>query len=353
MKSYELINLDKLLDNINEVVNHIINIINKYVFALKEEEKIVRIDEKYKYDVNLLKRTLKDPKLYIRDNGEIKLAKIYSYDLIDNLDTYENRFIKYLIKQILINLNILEGIYKNINISNALKGKLDFSYFGNFNNLNTLKALDLKYINNNIRKIADINILFNQIKNSNYYKNIKDEVFNEILLTNIFISDKDYNYCYKFYLNKEDYFIKFKELFINDLLSNNDVINNNKNEIKLKNNNFIIDIKIINKTINLNIENNNINHNYKLNIANTFLPVLNITGDIISNVPLINIKSYNDIFKTFIYLVEEDGDNCPYCSNTLEEDSCSNCGLKFNKIKINNKNYLWLYNLLALPLGGE
>ena len=218
----DLINLKDYIDKIKEVINRIFNIIKKYNYSLKEEERIVRINELYRYDSRLLRQTLREPKFFKKINHDLKPEYLYSYDLIDNIDTYENRFIKYLINLIKRNLVIILKTFKPLNISQILNGKLSFTYYGNYKNLSYLNNdNDISDIYN---ELEDINHKINLIMKTNYYKHINNVIFNEVIVTNLLNDDSNYNYCYRFYLIKNNYYPNFINKLINDLRLNTNII---------------------------------------------------------------------------------------------------------------------------------
>ena len=347
--------INSYLIKVKDVINHIFNIINKYRFALKEEENVVRINQKYDYDNHLLRQTLRETKFFKRVNGEYKLEFLYTYNLIDNIDTYENRFIKYLVKNITSNLNILHKVFKPLNLQQVLNGRLTFTYYGNYKNLSYLE---------NCLNTKDINILLNNLLNSLYlirqtsfYKNIKDSSFNDVYVTNILNEDPNYNYCYKFYLIKVNYYPEFINKLLIDLRKNTILItdteideNNNFNNYIINYDNFILTLNSLNNNLNLSININDITHNYNITFDNfSTLPILKINN---INIPLLFVKDYSLIILSLTYHTINNG-YCPYCGAELTNNKCNNCGLEYEKYNKDGKEYLWLLNLLELPLGGE
>lgn len=352
----DLINLKDYINKIKKVLNRIFNIINKYNFSLKEEERIVRINEKYRYDSRLLRQTLRESKLFKNDNGKLKPEYLYSYELIDNIDTYENRFIKYLINLTKRNLTIILKTFKPLNISQVLNGKLSFTYYGNYKNLRYLN--NDNDISNIYNDLEDVNHKLNLIMRTNYYKHINKTVFNEVIVTNLLNDDPNYNYCYRFYLVKNNYYPNFINKLISDLRNKTTIIKDVKVTKEAKFNNFICSdndfILTFNSKLNnleLNIKLNNIEEKYNISLVeNSYLPILKINE---TNIPLLFVLDYSDMILTLIYSVLNKNNICPYCGEILTENECSYCGLKYKKYIKDNNEYLWIINLLDLPIGGD
>ena len=352
----DLINLKDYIDKIKEVINRIFNIIKKYNYSLKEEEKIVRINELYRYDSRLLRQTLREPKFFKKINDDLKPEYLYSYDLIDNIDTYENRFIKYLINLIKRNLVIILKTFKPLNISQILNGKLSFTYYGNYKNLSYLdNDNDISDIYNDLE---DINHKINLIMKTNYYKHINNVIFNEVIVTNLLNDDSNYNYCYRFYLIKNNYYPNFINKLINDLRLNTNIIKDVKTikNGEFKNficsyNGFILTLNSNLNNLKVNIKINDLEENYNISLVeNSYLPILKINE---TNIPLLFVLDYSNIILTLIFSVLNKNNSCPYCGEILNEDNCSYCGLKYKKYIKDNNEYLWIINLLDLPIGGD
>ncbi len=360
---FDLSFVAKSLASINNVINHVNHIIKKYVFTLREEETVVRINEKYNYDAALLRQTLREVKFFKKDGSNMKLEKLYSYNLVDNLDTYENRFIKYLIKKIKNNLRYLYEAFKPLTIKKVLGGNLNFSYFGNYQKLALLNAslTSEKELKDYYEQITNLDAGLSLIMRSNYFKNIKDDDFRNVILTNLLADDKDYNYCYRYNLAKTNYYQETIKKLIMDLDSNMKCLNKQKitnyfefNDYKLQLNEFILTLSAKQEVLNLTIKVAGLEKNYELRLLdNNMLPVLNITGSVYAQIPLLFVTDYSQIIAALIYRVKDSNDTCPYCGSLLENNHCSNCGLETETYMIADTKYLWLLNLINLPIGGE
>lgn len=360
---FDLSFVAKSLASINNVINHVNHIIKKYVFALKEEETVVRINEKYNYDAALLRQTLKEVKFFKKDGSNMKLERLYSYNLVDNLDTYENRFIKYLIKKIKNNLRYLYEAFKPLTIKKVLGGNLNFSYFGNYQKLALLNAslTSEKELKDYYEQITNLDAGLSLIMRSNYFKNIKDDDFRNVILTNLLADDKDYNYCYRYNLTKTNYYLETVKKLITDLDSSMTCLNKKKitnyhefSDYKFRFNEFILTISAKQEVLNLTIKVADLEKNYELRLLdNNMLPVLNITGSVYAQIPLLFVTDYSQIIAALIYRVKASNDTCPYCGSLLENNHCSNCGLETETYMIADTKYLWLLNLINLPIGGE
>lgn len=362
-KTVDLSFINSSLKEIDIVTRHIFNIVNKYVFALKEEEIVVRTDEKYNYSPNLLRQSLKETTFFKRVGNKLTLERLYSYNLVDNTDTYENRFIKYLVKKLKTSLTYLGQTFKPLTINKLLGGNLNLDFYGNYTRLG-LARQNLNFSQNVARIHRKINSLdqnLSLIMRTDFYKSIKDENFSSVILTNILTNDKDYNYCYRYNLKNTDFFLAVIKKLVSDIKTNMNVLTLPEitkdyefSDLELLYDDFVINLESHNKTLTMTIKLGSITHYYYLTLlSNNLLPVLNIRGDVEAKVPLLFVDDYTNILKALAYKLENKSNNCPYCGSTLEGKICPNCGLIVDKTSVNKKRYLWLLNLINLPVGGE
>ena len=86
-----------LFNEISLLLEHVYNITLTYKVDLKRVEEVVRIEEFHRYDKSLINKTSQDARLFTVENNTIFPKKLYQYAYDENIDTYENRFILFLL----------------------------------------------------------------------------------------------------------------------------------------------------------------------------------------------------------------------------------------------------------------
>lgn len=200
-------------DDVATLVSHIRSIFKEPHIFLKKEDVIQNTTVASKFDSVSLRQTYKDDKIWRVKNGTVAPEYIHAYVYEDNLAIYENRFIVYLIDL------LLEMVTKKINelmvgleTLNKQMGSVDNQCFTPFDYVDfadeqggipVLLNADATIVQiiNSLIKSKKLLIAFQS--RELYVACKKAGVFNVAGLkaTNIFLNDKDYFYCYNFYLN--------------------------------------------------------------------------------------------------------------------------------------------------------
>ena len=337
---YDTTRYHLLVDNLNKLLSHIENIFNSYKEDLIKEEELIRIEKFHRYDRHLIDKTFKNPKLLTSLDSSIYPKEIYSYQFVDNIDIYENRFIISLLERIKLEL------YQTLNNKATTHSflRLGISY-GNYGTNTLLKRVAYDSLNNEI-KLFETNVLnrINLLLKRNIVTRIKRISLNDIIPTNLLIDDRDYSYCYYFFLNKNNEEAKLKSDLINKLKSKfkNDIsINKIKNSRGFIKDGYKYIIKFKDDIdISISIPNcTTLNYNLSFNL-DYFNSQAIIKHN--NNKKTIEFNKYEDILDLIDSLVIafKDSDNflCPLCNSKLNNLVCPKSMASY--IKANNKLYL-------------
>ena len=208
-----------VLDEISILLEHVLNISSNYKIDLTREEEVVRIDEFHRYDKGLVNKTMRDARLFTNENNSIYPKKLYQYNYEENVDTYENRFIKYLLTSL---KEDMEESYRQKEKEKLpfLKAGVSYGTYGTYSLLNTYAINSLKE-EEFIKEIREYTLSLlrrvNNLLQNDFFKRIKNVNFDEVYATNILLNDKDYAYCYTYYLKNKENSSLLKEETISSL----------------------------------------------------------------------------------------------------------------------------------------
>ena len=366
IKEVNLIEIS-LLNEISILLEHILNISSAHKVDLDKEKELVRIEEYKRYDRSLIRETLKDPRLFTRENNKIYPKNLYQYNYEENVDTYENRFIK----SILISLKKdIEESYKKKEREKLpfLKAGISYGNYGTYSLLtrfidNSIKE-DEELENKRTYLLSILRVINNLLKNE-FFKRIKEEIFIEVYATNLLINDKDYSYAYNYFLKNKESSLKEKEdlslSLINTLKTKNEdhILLFKARHIKVKINEFIYDLRYEDKLyLRVSYKDNTkeLFKDYEIDFkVNLFVKKMIINFN--SNNYYLDIYEDKDIYEIILSLVTllpYKNDICPICKKELDNnDYCSNCNSSFYIISKKGKRFAWILNVFALNLEGE
>lgn len=225
--AYDFEEIESKLIEYKNVLDKITSIIYKPHIKVSTNPIILRSETAPSLTPSSFLDTVKDTKLWKLKNDKYTPEYVHSFENIDVIDNYENRFIATLISLIADQFEILKNSISFINNSfeeHYFTKTTNFTKYGLYQNY---KLFDYPYdtffnekhdnIDNLINKINKLNKKIKSIKGTEFYKvNSKIRLDNQnIIPTNVLIHDELYNYCFKFYKTN------FKEKNIDkDLLSN-------------------------------------------------------------------------------------------------------------------------------------
>ena len=132
-----------VLDEISILLEHVLNISSNYKIDLNREEEIVRIEEFRRYDKSLLNKTMKDARLFTNENNSIFPKKLYQYNYEENVDTYENRFIKYLLVSLKVDIEESYRLKEKEKLP-FLRAGVSYGKYGTYSLLNKYARNSLK-----------------------------------------------------------------------------------------------------------------------------------------------------------------------------------------------------------------
>lgn len=176
----------KFFENISRILSVIISIVSRPVLANKGEEVIVRAASASSLTPEMFQKTVTDSMLWKQQGVEMVPEYVHYQQYVDEIKTYENRFIVHLINLIDSELTKFQRFY--ISMIQSYVGQDSLSLDEDKQEQAMVK---LEYLQKKIVKI----------KGTYFYRIInKDQVrLSTIIPTNILIHNRLYNECYKFY----------------------------------------------------------------------------------------------------------------------------------------------------------
>ncbi len=200
-------------DDIATLINHLRAIFKEPHIFLKKEELIQNVAVASKMDNESLRLNYKDDKLWKIKDGETALEYAHAYVHEDNLAIYENRFITALIDIVIDvvkkKLNDLVAELETLNrkISGkdliGLTAKEYVDYADKNDGMPVLLSVRQPLVNA-IASLLKSKKQLIALTGRDLYKSCKKaKPFNflNLIATNILQHDKEYNYCYQFYVN--------------------------------------------------------------------------------------------------------------------------------------------------------
>ena len=197
----------EFLDSLNSILNTILNICRNHYKTTKNNELILRSSLISNFDNQSFFKTMKDFSLWKKKDSNMVPEFAYSNELVDDNNTYENRVVMSLVKRIELIIKNYDYYYdKKILILENTASKNDFTYGSMFykqnkaliNNLLTNKYQDFIKISEYINKLKK---KIKKIESTPFYHSLKSfrPIIGEIIMTNIFKENLNYNKIYRFY----------------------------------------------------------------------------------------------------------------------------------------------------------
>ena len=349
-----------LIDDIKSLLVHIANIVNSYKVDLTREESLVRVEKYHRYDRKLINKTMRDPKLFTVENDICFPKKLYSYEYDDNVDIYENRFVASLL--VALKKEINDSYIRRSNDSlTFLKAGVSYGRYGTYQILDKY-ALDSKLDKeDDDRETREILNIINALLSRDFFRKVKLISLQDIIVTNTFIGDEDYAFCYSFYKRGVSRSKDYKESIVKELrkkLTNDKTLNkNNKNLYVYKKDNFVYHLNLENE-IRLDLDNKLSERiiSYLLDIkVGLFKNHLLIKLE--GRETMLDISSVEDILEildSFSTLVLYKDDRCPVClKDDKDNKHCNHCNSSYILVRENEKDYAWIYNPFEILLRYE
>lgn len=229
------------LTDFNSILSIIISVIRSPLITSTTNEIIIRSGQASSLSNDDFVKSLSDSSLWKSKNGKMVPEFVYFHEYIDELKTYENYFIVQLI--------------------NAINKEIEIYSYSYSSKINSLKNIDSELTKSNtfeedIASLIDkIEKKIHLIKDTNFYKIInKDHHYiQNIVPTNILLSNILYNRCFRFYkemISNIDSIKLNKSLSIYYYCLILKFFHNNDNKLKLKKtSNYIIDADKIDFTL--------------------------------------------------------------------------------------------------------
>ncbi len=212
---YEPINFDtyySTIQSLSALADKIISIIAKPHIQVVDSEVILRAEQASSLSPNSFRETMRDTGLWKRkQTGTMSPEYVHSVEKVDTIDTYENRFIAYLIdridEEVTKLLNDLDPSFASFENYYETRG-ISFSPNMLLSSFETNKPIEGVFdVNSSIvgqdKVFAELNKLKRKntkMMESEFYKRLhKKDVSQNFVPTNILLHDPMYNYCFRYY----------------------------------------------------------------------------------------------------------------------------------------------------------
>ncbi len=356
-------------DDIATVITHLKAIFKEPHIFLKKEEIVQNVSVANKMDNETIRMNYQDAKLWRIKDGETALEYAHAFVHEDNLAIYENRFICALIDVLFDTLNkklnelceTLEFLNFKITGQNfALNPRQYIAYSDECDGLPVLltsKTPSVIAINSLIKSKKELMAL----KSRDLYKACKKaRPFNLLQLkpTNILNHDKEYNYCYLFYINylnkdpiitterkmyvgytQVNFFTALKDLGFIPNLETQEILVSNSANLKFEKLEFIKEPFVITLTMRMEDEiNMRVSETVDGNFADYVFKIANQSAK--ANIPefttpneyakFLNEDKTEDIYNVFLVTdVEQEGASADNVVNLLPDKSDTIEKIKF------------------------
>ena len=341
----------KLLDAIE-------NIVRLQKANLRSDAELSRIDQVHHYDHKLVQETYKDPRLFGRkDDGNLRIERMYDSVPKETFDIFENRF------AIALLLEADEDIRKAL--ERERKGKENLAFlrsplsFGPYGTYSLLKNYLLNAKEERSGKEKTIAALENlhrrkvYLSRSPFYQSVKKVTITNFQPTNLLLDQKDYRYCFDFYLQKKaqkDKVLSALEERIEKTLL--EEMNGEKKDGKILAKDANLHYEYDHKESLLQIRNDNEKSLYCVDVQSTFFfpEILIGHGEETRLLPLTEIDDMKNFLKALTLLIDtfEKG-ICPICHNALEGERCPVCQAE---VVFDEKNRAFVKNVPFIQMGG-
>lgn len=206
---YEYDEEKRKLLSFKEVTDRILSILHNPHIKVETSEIVLRSELSGKLSFDSFQNTLRDPKLWKRKRGAMAPEYVHSIENIDSLDTYENRFLCFLIERMDEEADrLLESLLPpSVSLSDLYQTKtLRYGEFSLFRNLSKEKDVlygeaSTKEGSETLLKLArTLKRRLKHLKGTEFYKICHNASFTlPVMATNVLIHDPLYSYCYRFY----------------------------------------------------------------------------------------------------------------------------------------------------------
>lgn len=206
---YEYDEEKRKLLSYKEVSDRILSILHDPHIQVETNEIILRSELSGKLSYDSFENTLRDPKLWKRKRGAMAPEYVHSIENVDSLDTYENRFICFLIERMDEETDrLLESLLPpSLSLTDLYQTKtLRYGEFSLFRNIEKEKSLLYGEARNekgseSLLKLArTLKRRLKHLKATEFYKIChKASFLLPVLATNVLLHDPLYSYCYRFY----------------------------------------------------------------------------------------------------------------------------------------------------------
>ncbi len=202
------------LDAIIQVLETMLSIVRKPLIRTINEEVVKRSELAQSLDTPSFQRTLRDPARWRNKDGEMEPEMVHTYEIDDDLNTYENRFICMLadrIKKELFEIEAQSDRYYFALLKEYQSDAITFSATSFINQLDT----DLYPFRHTFSKPSKEGAMLTErlkkarkylshVFRSRLYKTVhRYEISPNVMPTNILMHHNLYGLCYRFY--KENY----------------------------------------------------------------------------------------------------------------------------------------------------
>lgn len=188
-------NDEDFFNDLKNVMSIIATIIHHPHMTNREREIIVRSDQAANLTQDMFNKTMRDSELWSERNLKMVPEYVYYSEHVDELKIYENIFIVHLVDKIQAEMDTYKIFYSRM-VKSFFMNRL-VSSFNDARSLNIDSDTEFKLLND----IRELEKKLRFIKNTRFYKEIEPAAkkFTRVVPTNILVSDRLYNYCYKFY----------------------------------------------------------------------------------------------------------------------------------------------------------
>ncbi|MCQ2772545.1 MAG: DUF2357 domain-containing protein [Bacilli bacterium] len=212
---YEPINFDtyySAIQSLGTLADKIVSIIAKPHFQVVDSEVILRAEQAPSLSPNSFKETMRDTGLWKKkQTGFMSPEYVHSVEKVDTIDTYENRFVAYLIdkidEEVTKLMNDLDPSFASFENYYETRG-ISFSPNMLLSSFETNKPIEGVFDANSsivgqdkvFMELSKLKRKSNKMMESEFYKRlIKKGASLNITPTNILLHDPLYNYCFRYY----------------------------------------------------------------------------------------------------------------------------------------------------------
>lgn len=205
------------LTRYQNVLEAIENVFRLQKSRLLSVEQLSRIEQIRHYDRFLLKKTYKDPRLFKRDtSGKMMLEKVYDEIPEESFDTYENRFVLFLLELVLKDVGkALGSLKKGESSLSFLKESISFGAYGTIRLLQDYLRESKKDMTEELTEsLLSLYRKAGFLIRTPFSQSISPLAFESVEPTNLLLEQKDYRTCLDFFLERQTERRKLREEFL-------------------------------------------------------------------------------------------------------------------------------------------